>query len=206
MGNYRWGYTTVESCKTLSLKRLREWGFIEPNCYQSTAITFYTGKEETGSMRIWISTLSNDAYVQLKYYFEEKEGNRYIDYKIPLVKVPSNLGKGFRYYFLCPVTGKKCVKLYRPPREDYFLHREAFKGLRYEQQIKSKKSRSFWSGPIGLLFKKEELLEKVVNKPKYAKLYYRGKPTPRLRRYLEVQEKSSRYSRADYERILERSF
>lgn len=206
MGSYSWGGTTVESCKTLSLKRLREWGLLEPGCYQSTTITFYTGKEETGSMRIWISTLSNDACVQLKYYFEEKEGNRYIDYKIPLVKVPSNLGKGFRYYFQCPVTGKKCMKLYRPPWEDYFLHREAFQDLRYEQQIKSKKSRSFWSGPIGLLFKEDMLRNELLDKPKYAKLYYRGEPTPRLRRYLKVKERLSKYSRGDFERILERSF
>lgn len=206
MGNYSWGGTTVELCKSISLKELKGWGYLEGETYRSGSVTFFSRGEQTASMNIYVSTLPEDAYLRLYYYFEEDEGERHIDYKIPLERFPCNLGGGYRYYFKCPFTGKRCVKLYRPPWEYYFLHREAFTGLRYEHQIQSKNSRSFWRGPIGLLFREDELRKELLDKPKYAKLYYRDKPTPRLRKYLKVKAELSKYSRADYERILERGF
>ncbi len=190
----------VESCKTLSLKRLREWGYLEPNRIKSGGIIFTSRGKESGSMQILSSTFEGKEYIRLMYYFANT-GEEF-DYKVPLVRVPSNLGKGFRYYFLCPVTSRRCMKLYRPPMKDLFLHREAYPSLIYDKQVASKKMRVWEKLVIGLVKKEDELFKEILNRPKYAKHYYRGIPTPKMRRYLKVRDELRRYSREDFERVV----
>jgi hypothetical protein len=190
-------WNTVEACKTLSMKELRQWGYLHPNQYSHGTVTFRRGKEKTGSMGIAVSTLTGDAYLRLTYFFEDTD--KHFDYKIPLVTVPSNLGKGYRYYFRCPVTGKRCLKLYRPPWDDYFLHRAAYPGLLYESQTLSKAYRSGLWAMVDAVFNEDKLYRELLERPKYAKLYYRGKPTPRMKRYLRAKEKAGQYAWGDFD-------
>jgi hypothetical protein len=60
---------------------------------------------------------------------------------IELVSVPSNLGKGVRWYFVCPVTGLRAVNLYR--HNGLFVHRKAIANAYYEKQIESPTKRMF---------------------------------------------------------------
>ncbi len=63
-----------------------------------------------------------------------------ITYRVNLVALPSNLGKGQIWYFTCPVTGVRCRKLHLVG--SYLFHRSAFQGVIYELQTWSKKTRS----------------------------------------------------------------
>ena len=55
-----------------------------------------------------------------------------VNYQVYFTSVPSNLGKGSVWYFVCPHTQKRCRVLYLV--DTYFLHREAFKGCMYQIQ------------------------------------------------------------------------
>ena len=60
------------------------------------------------------------------------QNGRPISYKISLVSLASNIGRGVVWFFLCPQTSKRCRKIYL--LRERFLHREAFTGCMYEIQ------------------------------------------------------------------------
>ena len=56
-----------------------------------------------------------------------------VDYSIALVAEPCRLG-GLRWFAICPHTGKRVSKLYKPPGAKRFLARTAWRGLAYRSQ------------------------------------------------------------------------
>ncbi len=86
-----------------------------------------------GNIDLIIDT--REMYIELDY----KYGDEPRHYRVQLVSVPSNLGKGQVWYFLCPHTGKRCRILYGVG--GWFLHRSAFRGGCYDRQTLSKKDR-----------------------------------------------------------------
>lgn len=102
-----------------------------------------------------------------------------MEYNIYLTKIGSNFGKGEIIYFVCPITKRRCRKLYLI--NGYFAHRESEKGL-YKCQTQSRYFRR-----INKLFnyhEKRKILNEQLNK-KYFKKKYNGKFT---RRYLEIKK------------------
>ncbi len=82
--------------------------------------------------------------------------------KIPYIYMPSNLGVGQVLFFVCPLTGYKCRKVYLSNGE--FVSRKAFRHL-YRKQRESHHQR----------------LIRVFNTEvdmKHRKFTYRGKETP----------------------------
>ena len=76
--------------------------------------------------------------------------------KRQLTSIPSNLGKGVVWYFICPFTWKRCRKLYL--LDERFMHRSALPSEMYECQTQSKK----WRGIdkiYGAYFGAEKLYE-----------------------------------------------
>lgn len=127
-----------------------------------------------------VDTRTEQPYIELNYLYGEQQQN----YKIDLVSLPSNLGKGKVWYFRCPHTFKRCRKLYCVGGE--FLHREAFKRCMYICQTESKHYRAY-DKTICAIFKIKKLYEKT-NK-KYFKNFYNGKPTKRfLKTMLKIRE------------------
>lgn len=125
--------------------------------------------------------------MEVDYKFREESRN----YKIKLVSVPSNLGKGEIWYFLCPSTNKRCKKLYSI--EGYFLHREAFKGCMYE--LKPIASNRYLDKSYGAYFRSDRLYEQLYQK--HFKKFYAGKPT---KKYLKIMEQINKAERIpDYE-------
>jgi len=96
-----------------------------------------------------------------------------------LVSVPSNIGKGVVWFFICPNTSKRCRKIYLG--DTYFLHRRAFKGCFYEKQTYSHKNRQLYK-----YFEAEFGIDKVYEQiySKHFKKEYAGKPT---KRYLKLK-------------------
>ncbi len=166
----------------LSISKLKEWHYLEPEQIKSGSIHWNTNGNQKSNITIRVNTQSEQPYIELNYLYHNTPRN----YKIQLVTQPSNLGKGQIWYFKCPVTKKHCRKLYLI--NGYFLHREAFNGCMYKTQTQSKKAREI-EKKLRPLFKKD-YLSKELDK-KYFKKVYAGKPTKRyLRLMKQVQEAS----------------
>ena len=171
--------TTIEDVKTISLTKLKEWNYL--NYGTKSGVISWSRLGEVHS-RINIVVCINEYSSYL--LFDYNCNNELRNYKVNIIKVPSNLGKGEVMYFVCPRTGKYCRKLYF--NNSYFLHREAFTGLMYQNQIESKKSRELFK-----LFNCIHLSDEVYEEryKKYFKTHYNGKPT---KRYLKLENKIRR--------------
>lgn len=140
------------------------------------------GEIDSAQISYRISSLNrHEKTLYLRYKFEDEQ----INYSLKLVSIPSNLGRGVRWYFVCPATKKRCIKLICPPGEKHFLHREAFKGILYESQARSKSERRF-NQAFGSYFDYLEIEEKVNQK--YRKSHYQGKPTRLMKKHEELWE------------------
>ncbi|WP_010181223.1 hypothetical protein [Aquimarina agarilytica] len=167
-----------DNCLIINITDLKKWNYLKSNQHKSGIISWEVNGINLAKVKIAVnisSTISPE--VTISYLSKENT----ISYDIKLVSVPSNLGKGSIYYFLCPFTLKRCRKLYLV--NDYFIHRSAVPNGMYSSQIKSKKWRHIEKiyGPNFNINKCKELLYS-----KYFKKYYNDRPT---KRYLKLKEK-----------------
>ena len=173
--------TLFDEVHTVSITKLKEWGYLKPDHWQSGTIRWSRNGETTSSISISVYTGSDNPYLKLSY----KHRGELTEYKVPLVTLPSNLGKGKVWYFLCPATGKRCRKLYSVGR--YFLHRDAFTSCMYEKQTYSKHAREeikYYESLLG----SEKLYQELYSKG--FKKYYAGKPTKRYVRLMKQIQKA----------------
>ena len=119
-----------DDCKTISITKFSNWGYLKPNQIRNGKISWSINENSTGSISIMIDTFAAKPFVRLDYLCNGTP----INYKIQLIKVSSNLGKGFYWYFICPQTGRQCRKLHLVG--SYFYHRTAFNGCMYENNTK----------------------------------------------------------------------
>ena len=168
--------TLYNEALQISISKLKELEYLNSEQVKSGKITWSRNGNRTGCISITVSTKSEQPYIELDYKSNDEPRN----YKVRLVSIPSNLGKGFIWYFLCPQTNKRCRKLYSI--DGYFLHREAFKGCMYESQIQSKKYRQL-DKTLGAYFRTDDLYSQLYQK--HFKKTYAGKPT---KRYLRIME------------------
>jgi len=168
--------TTIEDVKTISLTKLKEWNYLTIG-KRSGVISWSRNGIVHSKIDIEVEINEYSGYLLLNY----KCNDQLRKYKVRIERLPSNLGKGEIMYFVCPSTGKYCRKLYFS--DTYFLHREAFTGLMYQNQIESKKNRQ-----LHKIFDKVFLSDEVYEKryKKYFKTHYNGKPT---KRYLKLENK-----------------
>ena len=171
--------TLYDECKQISITDLKRWEYLIPEQWKRGTISWYRGEDKTGSIGIWVNTTTENPYLELNYKYDGSP----INYRVTFVTVPSNLGKGNIWYFLCPVTGKRCRKLYLVGER--FLHREAFEGCFYQKQVQSKYY-MYLENTIGREFEADEAYDEM-QKPFFTK-YYNGKPT---KRYLRLMKKAN---------------
>ena len=192
MGRYGNFPKTVDDCKTVSISKLKEWNYLTYG-KRSGAIKWSRNGIENSSIGIEVTFTDEEKFIILDYKTNDKE----IRYKVQIESLPSNLGKGEVYYFVCPSTGKLCRKLYF--ENSYFLHRTAFKYLMYEKQLESKKYREI-SKIFSACFIPDEVYEQRYKK--YFKTHYKGKPT---KRFLKLENRihiSDRFPPDTLERLL----
>jgi len=170
--------TLYDEVLQISITKLKEWDYLNSEQLKSGTLTWSSNGEKTASISITVNT-NDRPYIELDYKSNDEPRN----YKVWLVSVPSNLGKGKIWYFLCPQTHKRCRKLYLI--SGYFLHREAFNGCMYDSQTKSKRWR-LWDRLYGSYFELDRLYEELYSK--HFKTHYKGKPT---KRYLKLMNKIS---------------
>ena len=166
--------TTIEDCLTISIKKLKEWNYLNVGTKAGT-INWSRNGIEHSSISILVNNTETGFYIILDY----KANGEPIKYKIDIKSKSSNLGKGEILYFVCPSTGKYCRNLYL--MNSYFLHREAFNNLYYEKQLESKKSRYLFK-IFNRAYLKDEVYEQRYSK--YFKTHYNGLPT---KRYLKLE-------------------
>ncbi len=177
----------------LSITKLKEWQYLNPEQIISGTLTWSSNGNQTGSISIKVNTQNEYPYIELDYKYNDKPRN----YKVYLTSTPSNLNKGKIWYFLCPQTNKRCRKLYSIG--GYFLHREAFKGCMYDCQTKSKKSRQL-DKTFGAYFKVDDLYSQLYKK--HFKKFYAGKPTKKYLRIMEQIQKAESIQHHEIERAL----
>lgn len=172
MGRYSTFPILYDEVKTLDISGLKDWGYLKPDSWHKGTVRWKRHGKETGSIGIRVGIGQCRGIMELDYFYQDEP----VKYTVPLVSLPSNLGKGLVWYFQCPSTGKRCRKLYGAGK--YFLHREAFQGCFYTCQTYSKKNRE-----------QMKVLRAVFPKPtppKRRQQFYNGKPT---KRYLKQQAK-----------------
>ena len=185
--------TLYDEVKTVSITFLTKHGYLKPNQLKVGSVHWSRNGENIGSISIRVCTHSENLFLELDYKCNQAP----IKYKVQLVSVPSNLGKGVIWYFVCPRTGKHCRKLYLA--DNYFYHREAFKGCMYEKQTQSKKSR-YLDKTIGAYFKTDQLYEQLYKKN--FKKQYAGKPTKNYLKLTQQIQKAESVSYREIERAL----
>lgn len=151
-------------------------------------------RQITGSISIEVNIVSENPCLQLNY----KTNDKPINYQVSLVSIPSNIGAGIVWYFVCPNTGKHCRKLYLA--DTRFLHREAFKGCYYEKQTQSHKSRKFHNS-FKKFFDADELYELIYKK--HFKSIYAGKPTKRYQKLMKQIKAAKQFSEVKYQVLSE---
>jgi hypothetical protein len=185
--------TLYDDLKTVSISLLTKHGYLKPNNWQSGVITWSINGNKTGSISVCVNTHSGSQYLELDYTCNQKP----IKYKVQLVSVVSNLGKGCVWYFVCPKTGKYCRKLYLA--DTYFFHRSAFNGCMYENQTQSKKTRYLFKS-LGTYFQKDQLVDQL-NK-KHFKKRYAGKPTKKYLKLTKQIQRAEGVTQYEIERAL----
>lgn len=185
--------TLFDDVLTLSITKLKKWGYLEPGHIMPGKVYWSIDGVETASISIRVDTMAARPFIELDYKFRDEPRN----YRIYFASVPSNLGKGKVLYFLCPQTNKLCRKVYSVG--GYFLHREAFTGCMYEIQTQSKKNRYIIS--MVEPFVKQSEYRSEINK-KHFKKYYAGKPTKRYLKILAEIEKGDRITLEQYTNFL----
>jgi hypothetical protein len=185
--------TLYNEALQIDISKLKGWGYLDPEQIKSCTLNWSRNGNPTGSISIQVNTHSEQPYIELDYKFRDEPRN----YKVRLVSIPSNLGKGLIWYFLCPQTKKRCRKLYSIG--GYFLHREAFKGCMYETQTQSKKYRQL-DKILGAYFKIDNLYSELYKKN--FKKYYAGKPTKRYLRIMEQIQKAESVPYHEIERLM----
>ena len=167
--------TLYDDCLQLDISKLKGWGYLEPEQIKSGTLKWSKNGSPTGSILININTQSEQPYIELDYKYKGEARN----YKVKLVSMPSNLGMGLIWYFLCPQTKKRCRKLYLI--KGYFLHREAFKGCMYKIQTHSKRDRKIIQ-KYRPMYEGNEYDQILA---KHLKHSYNGKPTKRFLRIMK---------------------
>lgn len=185
--------TLFDEAKQISITNLKEWRYFNSGQLGRGTITWSSNRDKTGSISIFINTVSEKPYIELDYIYNDKPRN----YKVLLVSIPSNLGNGIIWYFLCPQTNKCCRNLYLI--DGYFLHREAFRGCMYECQTRSKTWRQ-WDKNYGSYFDLDRCYEELNRK--HFKKYYKGIPTKKYQKLKSQIDQGSRIDDWEIERFL----
>lgn len=177
MGRNTTGAITVNQCLFINvnfyLKYIRNnvFPFGGTTSWNTGAsITFLLSKDETGIC------------LELIYSKTIKEEKQSFNYKIKIVPVPSNLGKGNNYYFICPISGQRCKILYMAYGSNYFKSRKAYQNrIYYPCQLSSRLNLN-----NDIYWRVEKQLKALY--PKHPKTHYKGnftRPQQRIKKLVE---------------------
>lgn len=161
--------------KTVSISTLGK-DYLKPNSITTGTVFWTRGSERVGSISVKSIMERDNPRIILSYNSNDVP----VSYTVRLVSIPSNIGKGVIWYFICPYTHKRCRKLYL--NDGRFYHRNAFKDCMYETQTYSRQN-VFLCRQWQKLIAKEKAYDKLYSK--YFTKKYNGKPTKKYLRILK---------------------
>lgn len=185
--------STVEDCLKLSITDLSKWEYLVPNQSKSGVISVSRHGEVYA--KYGIAVIMGKGYGAITFDYTSGIGHnkKEVKYTVQIISIPTNIGNGLRYYFVCPSTGKCALKLYKGAGSDYFVHREAYNGLMYASQLANRNWRFLDKTRDGYYLKLDmlnsEFYRKGTGKRKH---YYRGVPTKAYQRILDVEKLAER--------------
>lgn len=182
----------VEETRTISISKLKEFGYLNEGCIRSGTLSWHKNGEMVSSIGLRVCFVGYERRIELNYHCRDIE----FFYSVQLVSRQSNLGNGLLWFFECPQTGLLCRKLYF--KDCRFYHRKAFDEFYYQKQVYSHRDR-YLIQHFDAAHCEDSY--RTVSK-KYFKKTYRGKPT---KKYLKAMRKiriAERYSVRDIDRMI----
>jgi hypothetical protein len=156
--------TIMEDCRRIKISDLKRLKYLEKDSARYGLLQW----GEENSISVLVDTVKCE--MRLQYTYQQRYE---INCTVALCRRPANLGFGMLWYFHCPKTNRLCRTLYL--HKGYFVSCHAIPDAMYRQQTESKRTRYF--SVIGAILRERCEIKK------YAKLYYKDKPTPQLRKY-----------------------
>jgi hypothetical protein len=185
MGKWSSGnYSTVDSSMRIELSYLFKNGYIVKGGARRGMINWTDGRKIS-----FESAYSNDgAYLRIWYTLTNSMNEKTdYNYKIKLAELPSNLGRGSLVYFVCPVSGVYCRKLYMTYGSEVFKARTAYRyRIYYQRQLDSKLFKGF-----GSTKSYEEVIGKLTIKRNYNT--YKGQKTKRAKKIEQLYAEWERF-------------
>ena len=182
----------MERLLVISITALKANGLLKPNRKQAGEIYWNRGGvPRAASMGVVTDTTHEVATVRFVY---DHDGHTN-DETVLLRWKQSNLNNGGFYYFICPVSGRSCRKLYFVGGR--FVSRFAFRAL-YESQTVGPSER----GNVWYQFAKFCEYEDLLAQP-YRKETYNGKLTPYGRKVERCDRNAALYA-ANFQQAYER--
>lgn len=183
------GNATIEDYLTLTVTECKRMGYFVPNA-KVTGVVRWTRNGEKAAEIGFGTNLTGIPVAVLSYSYNGQP----IDATIPLRFHHSNLTPNASgtthgyYYFVCPVTGRSCRKLYLV--DGYFVSRYAM-GVPYARQNESRCQRSGLLAYLSAFHKLDELTAQ-----RYRRITYRGKLTPYGRKLERLERKRETWATA----------
>lgn len=178
---------TIDDYLSISVSELKSMGYFLPAATCSGVVTWKRG----GSLIASVGFATKTTGVPVAKFSYEANG-RPVAYDVALRWKRSNLNPttehGY-YYFVCPVTGALCRKLYLV--DGRFVGRKAFKPL-YEAQTESHKDRRERRTWRDLL-----AAEDLIFSQRYRREYYNGRITPYGRKVDKIARRLKMFEHAE---------
>jgi hypothetical protein len=136
------GYPTVEGCSSYSLT-LKQLSHTLAECLQRKGrfdVSYRWHDGFTATLEFDLSCPA-DSFMRLTHETHRMDDNVEMTYTVNLQRTFPRHG-GFRWWFTCPKTGRRCAKLYLPFGGSRFLSRESYR-LRYRSQRETKVDRAW---------------------------------------------------------------
>lgn len=175
----------IDRCLTVSISDLKRWGCLKPGNYRSGTVYWERGGERVAS--VGYTVCLNVELGTMYLHFNYSHDGQPVQYAVPLIPVPANIGKGLVWFFRCRFTGQRCKKLHLI--EGRFMHRSAVREAMYKRQTESKRWRK-----VSRFYDMHDVHAEVweaVKKP-YFKMNYRGKETRRFSRLMRKEERAEK--------------
>jgi hypothetical protein len=184
MGRVSTGAWTTKECQRIELTYLLKRGILKKGSIIKSSIS-WTNDNSIGIVGYW---LEDEKYIRLIYTQTSSDGTKKShDYKIYLITVKSNLGKGDVLYFCCPESGKRCRILYSAYGSAIYKSRDTYQNkIYYPNQSCSKYY--YW---LTRYWATKEEVDKLKEK-KY-KSHYKGKKTKSIQRLEQLEERLDYY-------------
>jgi hypothetical protein len=183
MGRHSTGIATVNQALKIDISYLRRNGFIIPGECLRGVLEWSNG----ASVSIESKLSDNNHYIRLKYRNTFYDGTeKDYDYKIWLTTIPSNLGRGEIYYFICPVDYSLCRILYKCYHSGIWKSRIAYQNRIY-YPCQTSSNLSYYNDRYWAV---ESQLKEFT---KQVKSHYRGRETALQRRIERLEYKKKYY-------------